>query len=135
MAERGLVHFLLCLGMTINSAWKKEDYGTNYGSSNACSFAIGGNSIVNGFNGGCSRNKGYQSLGTNVSQGFRPIQEIRAYFDNVVSESTNGIGFWDFRKDWSIMGFSTTQNSVEKFGNVTYLTNDPMPSDSCLMED
>lgn len=33
------------------------------------------------------------------------------------------------------MGFSTTQNSVEKFGNVTYLTNDPMPSDSYLMEE
>lgn len=94
-----------------------------------------GNVVEVRFSGVCSRNQGYQSLGSNIPQGFRPIQEIRAYFDNVVSNSTNGSGFWNFRNDGSIMSFSTTPNSVEKFGNVTYLTNDPMPSDSYLMEE
>lgn len=94
-----------------------------------------GNTVDVRFKGVCSRNQGYQDLGSNIPQGFRPIQEIRAYFDNVVNISTNGSGFWNFKIDGSIVSFSTTSNSVEKVGNVTYLTNDPMPSDSYLMEE
>lgn len=94
-----------------------------------------GNVVEVKFYGVCSRNQGYQSLGYNIPQGFRPMQDVRAYFDNVVNNSTNGSGFWAFDSDGSIMSFSTTSNSTEKMGNFTYLTNDPVPSDSYLMKE
>ena len=94
-----------------------------------------GNMVDVKFYGVCARNQGYQSLSITIPKGFRPIQDIRAYFDNVVNNSANGIGFWAFDSDGSIQSFSTTSNSVEKIGHTSYLTNDPVPSDSYLMED
>lgn len=94
-----------------------------------------GNTVDVQFYGVCSRNQGYQSLSTTIPQGFRPVQRTKVWFDNVSGTGTNGSGNWELRTDGSIQSFSTTSNSVEKMAHATYLTNDPMPSDSYLMEE
>lgn len=94
-----------------------------------------GNFVDIRFYGILARNQGYQSLGNVIPQGFRPVQDERCYFDNIVGTSTNGTGFWNISPSGELVSFSTTSNSVEKVSNMIYLTNDPMPSDSYLMEE
>lgn len=94
-----------------------------------------GNLVDIRFNGVLARNQGYQSLGNVIPQGFRPVQDERSYFDNIAGTSTNGTGFWNISPSGELVSFSTTSNSTEKMANMVYLTNDPVPSDSYLMED
>lgn len=92
-----------------------------------------GNEVQMVSSGVTSTPAGYSTLISSLPIGFRPIMEVTMNFPNIAGNTANGVGKMTVKPDGSVLNFSTTSNSVEKMGTLSYFTNEANPEDKYII--